>query len=151
MKSKSGQEELENDLNYLLEKYHINKDNYISSNIDIFSYNSNNVVENQNIIDLICPICFNLLKYPISCSSNNICHTFCKECIDKYLIEKKTCPICKQNFEYKENIEIEKILKKINFKCLFQKEGCTKIMKYSEYLNHIKECEFKNIIYECQI
>ena len=39
---------------------------------------SNNVVENQKIIDLICPICLNLIKKPISCSSNIICHSFCK-------------------------------------------------------------------------
>ena len=151
MKSISNQEEIEKDLNCLLDKYHIDKNKYLSPDIEIFSYNTNNVIGNQDMLDLTCPICFNVLNKPISCSSNIICHSFCKECIDKFLIKKKICPVCKQNFEYKANIEIEKLLNKIQFKCLFEKEGCKQIMNYSEYLHHIKECKFENIVYECQI
>ena len=71
------------------------------SPISIFS--KDNVIGKDNIEDLICPICFYVLKNPISCSSNKNAHSFCKECIDHYLNENDNdkCPICKIKFEYK--------------------------------------------------
>ena len=113
-----------------------------------------NVIEKENIEDLICPICFCILKNPISCSSNKNAHSFCKECIDRYLNEnhKDNCPICKLKFEYKNNNELIDSLNKLSFECFFKKEGCKDILSYSEYLNHINICKNNNNIqYKCNI
>ena len=115
-------------------------------------YKRENVIEKDNIEDLICPICFYILKNPISCSNNKNSHSFCKECIDEYLKENNKCPICKLNFEYKINNELNNILNKLSFECLFKNKGCKDILSYSEYLNHINNCKYdNNIEYECNI
>ena len=119
------------DLIFLLSKYNIDKDKYIKCISNI--YNRDNVIQNNNILDLLCPICYNILEEPKFCSSNKNSHYFCKECIDKYLEQNNKCPICKNNFEYKDKKEFENILHKLDFKCLFFNEGCTKIVNYSEY------------------
>ena len=115
-------------------------------------YNKDNAIEKDNMEDFICPICLNILKDPISCSSNKNAHSFCKECIDQYLEGNNKCPTCKINFEYKKNNELNNSLNKLSFECLFKKEGCNDILSYSEYLNHINNCKYDNDIeYECNI
>ena len=100
----------QDDLKYLLNKYQIDKNKYIDYNTNIYFYNRDNVIQNDNILDLICPICYYILKNPKFCSLNKNSHEFCKECIDKYLEENNKCPICKNNFENKNKMNL-----KINF------------------------------------
>ena len=126
----------EEDLNYLLNKYNIDFNKYIFSEIGF--YNRDNLVENNyNLYDITCPICLNILKNPINCSSNKNSHCFCTDCIDKYLINNSSCPICKNIFEYVDNEEIENILKSLSFKCVFKKEGCEDIISYSDYFDQV--------------
>ena len=108
---------------------------YIERNLKVF-YNRDNVIEKENIEDLICPICFFVLKNPISCSNNKSAHSFCKECIDKYLKENNKCPTCKLIFGYKINNNIYNDLNNLSFQCEFKNEGCNIIIPYSDYLIH---------------
>ena len=140
-----------NDLSILLKKYNIDKNKLIIPITELNFYNIENVVNNDKLFDLQCPICLNILKEAKSCSTNKKSHSFCKECIDLYLKENNNCPICKHIFEYKSNDEINKLLNKIKFKCLFYKEGCDKIINYIEYFNHISKCTYKKNRYECKV
>ena len=76
----------EDSMEYLFRKYNIDKNKYITQ-IE-YIYNTDNVVENKNLFDVICVICENIVNEPISCSLSKE-HYFCKLCIDKYLKEKK--------------------------------------------------------------
>ena len=58
---------------------------FLKYNNQILSYNPENIINKKNTEDLICSICYNILKNPISCSDKKNSHSFCKECIDKYL------------------------------------------------------------------
>ena len=118
----------------------------------IISYNSENLIGKENKKDFICPVCLEVLKNPISCSGNKNSHSFCKDCIDKYLKQNNKCPSCKLIFEYKINNDIYNELNKLFFQCEFKNEGCNAIISYSEYLNHINNCKYSNImICECNI
>ena len=139
-------------LDLLLDEYKIDKNKYLNVISNINYYDREYVIEkNINILDLICPICYYILKEPRFCSSNNNSHSFCKECIDKYLKSNNNCPIYKNKFENINKSEIENQLHKLEFKCLFFKEGCTQIINYSKYFNHIYTCKYNNLIYKCQI
>ena len=71
------------DLNNQLTEYDLSSNKYIKINPKLL-YNKDNVIEKDNIEDLICPICFYVLKDPISCSNKKNAHSFCKVCIDQY-------------------------------------------------------------------
>ena len=146
-------DENKEDWNFLINKYNIDKNKYIVpiTNNDIYS--PDNVINNNNLFDLICAICLNILKNPVSCSSNINSHSFCKECIDIYLEEHDNCPTCKNIFEYKNNPEVEKKLNELLFKCIYFKDGCKNIINYTDYFKHINECEYRNdnILYECLV
>ena len=148
----SNQVHKNDNLNFLLNKYNINKGKFIISVKDDF-YDRNNLINKENIYDLICPICLNILNNPKSCSSKNTSHSFCKNCIDTYLKAKNTCPICKNQFNYKINYKIESILISTKFKCKYNNYGCKTILNYYQYFKHINECnyKFKNLQYECQV
>ena len=71
---------------------------------------------NKYIEKLICPICLDILKNPISCNSTKKSHSFCEECINKSLENNDKCPLCRQEFEFGINKKVEKILQKLKFK-----------------------------------
>ena len=123
---------------------------YIKQNQELF-YNSDNIINPENISDLICPICFYIFKNPINCSDKKNSHAFCKECIDNFLKASNKCPTCKLNFEYKINPSLNNSLNKLLFHCSFKNEGCNSIIPYSEYLNHITNCKYNNNKYVCNI
>ena len=137
-------------LNIELTNEDINFKKYVIKN-QITYYNTDNLIDKDNCEDLICVICLNVLKNPISCSEKKKYHSFCKECIDEYLKQNDYCPTCKENFEYKINNILIFELNKLHFKCAFQKEGCDCIISYSEYLSHINNCKYNDISYECHI
>ena len=135
-----------------LEDFNNNFSKYITKKDQITYYNQENLIGKENKDDLICPICLDVLKNPISCSDKKNSHSFCKDCIDKYLNENNKCPTCKLIFEYKINNDIYNELNKLSFQCIFKNEGCNDIISYSDYLNHIYNCEYNNtVIYECNI
>ena len=132
----------------------LNGDNILKKYIkkdEIIFYNSDNLINKENSENLLCPICYCILKNPKSCSDKKNSHLFCKDCIDQYIQKNNNnkCPLCKLNFEYKNNNEINIKLNKLEFKCLYKNEGCNDIIKYSDYLNHISNCIYNKYI--CQI
>ncbi|XP_050547469.1 E3 ubiquitin-protein ligase NRDP1-like isoform X6 [Daktulosphaira vitifoliae] len=44
-----------------------------------------------------CPICTNTLREPIHTTTCG--HEFCKGCIDRWLQDKSTCPICRSSID----------------------------------------------------
>lgn len=50
--------------------------------------------------DDTCPICMDILHEKETIYTMNVCsHSYCKECIEKWVSENKTCPICKTDLQ----------------------------------------------------
>ena len=83
-----------------------------------FVYEPDNLITNDNVEDLTCPICFYILNNPKSCSVEQNSHSFCQRCIDNYLKQNDKCPTCKLFFKYEIKNEIKNKLTKLSFKCI---------------------------------
>jgi len=101
--------------------------------------------------DLICSICSCVVSMPndLACG-----HLFCNDCLEKWRVESKTCPICRQIIpppsECKLNVFITKKVWRMTVKCRNYKMGCTKTMALGEkginIHNHLAECLFESAI-----
>ena len=87
------------DSNISSNKYEYYFKKYVKQKNQILSYDKDNLINKNNIENLICPICFFVLKDPISCTNKENAHSFCKECIKKLFIVDYKCPTCRLNFE----------------------------------------------------
>ena len=101
-------------------------------------------VNQDNLKQLLCPLCQGILYEPtvLSNTNNIIC---CKNCQEKYSENKENIYPNKGNkkINNKKAEEIKIIKNKINnleMKCKNYKEGCTWKGKYSEYNEHLNEC-----------
>ena len=135
----------------LSDEYHFYFNKYIKHIEQILFYSRENVIDKEKNEEFKCPICLDILKEPISCSDKKNSHSFCKECIDNCLKDKNKCPMCKLTFKYKINNDIYASLNNLLFKCAFENEGCKDIIPYTDYLNHVNNCEYNNTKYECQV
>lgn len=59
------------------------------------------VIEKKDICEEdTCPICIDLLHEKEIVYTMNVCkHAYCKECIEKWVSENKTCPVCKADLQ----------------------------------------------------
>ena len=57
---------------------------YIKQN-EIKLYRQEDLIDQENIDNLICPICFCILNEPKCCSDKKNSHSFCKNCINECL------------------------------------------------------------------
>ena len=99
--------------------------------------------------EIYCSICYDILNDPIECQE---CQTnFCRECVEvvkKKNKEKKIenkCPLCKKEWNLKENIVFREILLK-NIQRICKK--CKKLFSNkNDFDEHIKKCK----LYKCKI
>ena len=101
----------------------------------------------RNLSDVICPICKLILFKRKSLSFQHLC----KEGYMRDYYNVKICPICKNTFKNKTNIEINKKLTEIFNKFIINNRGYKNIINYLEFFQHINENEYQNNLYECQI
>ncbi len=95
------------------------------------------IIDESKIDFLKCHSCKYICEAPVLCKDcENI---FCKNCFTKSIC---ICGCCK----YKQTGKyIEKILEKIELKCIF----CKDILLYSQYFQHLNYCERRNVRIEC--
>ena len=116
-------------------------------------------LNNSDLENSKCPICYNLIKNPYHPST--CLHYFCKVCITKWANKKTTCPICREFFLFIfpkiSSIDYEKLItspnfKKLKAKIMKQKESnygfdnqCFHCKFFDEEINLIK-CSFCELI-----
>ena len=158
---KKSQEEIFNslpeDLKMLLNENHINIDEIINPLDEGNEYDFEELTNEDKKKDNIqCIFGNHVVKDPLFCVFN---HVFCKECISKWIKESQkqqndkngnpSCPFCRKSIknleDLHENKEFNIKINMLQFIC----KVCKKTLKYSEYLNHKKNC--KQCDYECQV
>lgn len=95
--------------------------------------------------ELICTICLEIVFDPVMCS--NCENLFCKVCIKRLLSKTNKCPNQCQFSEKEKNIMLKKLLNRIEFKCMYFKCGCTALVSYADFLNHINKCDYG--VFQC--
>ena len=96
--------------------------------------------------DLLCPFCSKVLQQPVVGGCG---HTFCKECLEKYLARKRVeCPVCNAKLSKEEATEpqeeLVKQLEKLSLNCSHQKSGCEAVVDYFKLEEHLeKECPLR--------
>ena len=110
------------------------------------NFNLNNYFSQRLPNEILCQICKGLLNNPTECYKCN--KFFCRECLEKEIDKHGKCPCCKkliyknclQNLEN----EINEIYSKFYLKCPFP--FCTEKLRLDVLKEHIKSCDFRNII-----
>ena len=94
--------------------------------------------------NLICLICFNVLKDPVLCPKNQ--HCFCRSCITKHLENAKRCPTCADDLTVdiltEPNRMVKVMLNELNIRCIYIDRGCQEILPLQHLNQHEDTCGF---------
>jgi len=79
----------------------------------------------------------NILINPIECLECE--DLFCRDCMDKHLLNENKCPSCKNDFFKNENIgkKLKNMLFELKFNCPLK---CGNVFNYEEKESHMLEC-----------
>lgn len=80
---------------------------------------------------IICPICLGLMIVPVLCI--NCLNHYCKKCIEEWKKKEGTCPNKCPNPMFKDEIEKNRLINKLKFKC---KKGCGEILLFKDIKSH---------------
>lgn len=96
--------------------------------------------------DLICPFCNKVLQEPVAGKCG---HTFCKECLDKYLARRREeCPVCQADLSKVTGAQEELVgkLEKLSLHCTNHESGCDAILDYYKLTEHLDtECILRSV------
>jgi hypothetical protein len=98
--------------------------------------------------NFLCPICAEVLKYPVQCQNQ---HYFCKNCIKKHLEKNaKSCPICVQDLSEETLAQPPRILTDylngLMISCDHAERSCTEVLPVSGLQSHVPECNYRPIV-----
>jgi hypothetical protein len=90
-----------------------------------------------------CNICFQVMINPYDCE---ICEqSFCYDCIMNLFENDKLCPGgCEEKKLKQSSSGIKVMLQGLNFKCI--NNECKDVIPYKDYMTHLKDCKYSNII-----
>jgi len=101
-----------------------------------------------DLAHLTCSICKCIFNNPVITPCG---HTYCKDCIEKWLETKRACPFCKkkipQGSKLIDMFAFKGIIDDLDLKC--SNSGCPEIVKYAALDSHVKfGCSYRIILCE---
>lgn len=107
-------------------------------------YESTRFVElNSDLEDeLTCVICCNILCEPVV---TPCCHSFCRECVGRWLKDFKSCPVCRKPCYKicKSPVIVTNLIGRLRIRCDNEEKGCNEVMAVERLSSHTKVCSFK--------
>jgi len=114
------------------------------------------IVDQENVRELLCCICLQILTNPRQCKNG---HLFCQVCIMQYVQKRPECPQCREflnESNMARSLFLEKQLTKMKVYCKYHvcrdeetkdnfivdKNGCNKIFPLDEVSKHERDCEY---------
>lgn len=98
--------------------------------------------KNIDYYDLKCVICQSIYINPVVLK--NCGHEFCEECINEWKNHNINCPICRKEYiGHNISFSLNNIINNINVYC--KNEKCESVIKYGNYKNHLKKCNYEMI------
>jgi WD40 repeat protein len=94
----------------------------------------------ENAHTFLCNICLQILLKPVQCKTCK--KEFCNNCITEWQKINNKCPICKHTGFEEIDPETKEELDQLMFNCPYNSIKCQVSMKYSEYLDHIDNCQY---------
>ena len=92
---------------------------------------------------IVCPICEKVLNIPVI---TVCCHTFCKTCLMRVVINTNQCPVCELNIPDYPNIgwilntTVDNLIQTFKIKC--NTNGCNAVFAIKDKANH--RCDQKS-------
>lgn len=106
--------------------------------------------DKEKLEELTCPICKELLTEPVLLNNDrkSPCHhTFCRECINKALVNKSECPTCKKQTIFRQVLSapaIQRRLTNLEVACCYAHKGCSWRrplgLGAKDYVAHLDSC-----------
>ncbi|RWS02212.1 E3 ubiquitin-protein ligase NRDP1-like protein, partial [Dinothrombium tinctorium] len=118
-----------------------NSSSILLTHVD-FGYESSRFVNLAEFsVDLNCPICYGIFREPVITTCN---HLFCKNCINVWSMESKTCPVDRRTLTKLQEppISVEDVMNKLLIKCDYEQFGCKEIIELPLLEQHLKRCNF---------
>ncbi len=105
----------------------------------------------ESIVDqhFHCLICYNVLKDPVMCRSNQ--HYFCSGCITEHLRRNShTCPTCADELTVETLQDVPRIVKDYlnerKIRCDHYGRGCRELLQLQNLQRHVAECGFSPVV-----
>ena len=94
----------------------------------------------QNAIEkLKCPIDLGVLRDPVVDPCG---HSFCKSCIEEWLLTQRSCPLSKKRFDYSvdlaKNFTLDALISSLEIRCLNFKRSCNWVGTIETLESHIQ-------------
>ena len=104
-------------------------------------------VKGNDLDEFTCGICLNVLNKPVVVQCCR--QSFCKHCIQQWLIQNKTCPNDRQTVTTLDITPaprlILNVLNNMRIRCDRYLDGCRAVVTIGQIDEHVDECEF----YQC--
>ncbi|RWS30880.1 E3 ubiquitin-protein ligase NRDP1-like isoform X2 [Leptotrombidium deliense] len=96
--------------------------------------------------ELLCAICHGVLEDPLSLTRCG--HSYCKQCILRWIKERKTCPvdsseICRLNALIPTPLVVKNILGRHSVHCDYKDNGCETVVTLDSLNDHCARCKYR--------
>merc|ERR1711871_379045 len=108
-------------------------------------------VDSRVVEELLCPVCGTVptgddepLQLPCQ-------HMFCRGCIERALVRKGECPVCRtpvQPSDLRTSRPIANVISRLKVACEYVDRGCPDHVEISELARHVSECSYAPV--QCQ-